>query len=116
MENITFQDLITALVVIFAVFEAINLTGKTIETVKNFKKPQRERDRVQTDEITTINGRLSADKQRLDQLTAEIEVLKASDRVLMQGVKALLEHELHNGNGDEMKEASRAIDTYLLQK
>ena len=32
------------------------------------------------------------------------------------GVQALLEHELHNGNADEMQLASKEINTWLRER
>lgn len=63
-----------------------------------------------------MESQLSAGKRRLDAHDEEIEALKDGQRVLLKGVQALLEHELHNGNTGEMADASRDINTYLLNR
>lgn len=63
-----------------------------------------------------MEAQLSTGKRRLDAHDEEIEALKDGQRVLLKGVQALLEHELHNGNTGEMADASRDINTYLLNR
>lgn len=42
--------------------------------------------------------------------------LKEGQRVLCVAVMALLNHELHNGNSDEMSKASAGVNEYLINR
>ena len=59
---------------------------------------------------------LDADKDRLNAQEKRINMLEEGQRVLCTGMVALLEHELHNGNANQMQEASRDITRYLINK
>ena len=70
-----------------------------------------------------IDRKLANDKARIDEHTRAIgslsnrtDGLESGQRVLCRGVLALLNHELHNGNNDEMEKAKNGIDNYLIEK
>lgn len=70
-----------------------------------------------------IDRKLANDKALIDSHTREISVLMSIAEKLQQGDKAqclgmlaLLNHALHNGNKDEIEEASKAFNTYLTEK
>ena len=60
--------------------------------------------------------KLATDKERLDHHEKSIKDLQDSQQVLCAGVLALLDHELHNGNGDEMQKARDDIMDYLQNR
>ena len=63
-----------------------------------------------------IDRKLANDKQRIDALSAQTRDNEEGQRVLCRGVLALLNHALHNGNGDEMEKAQQSINDYLIEK
>lgn len=70
-----------------------------------------------------IREMLANDKRRLDaHETAILEIrnkqssLEDGQRAICNGVMALLDHELHNGNSDQMQKASTRINDYLINK
>lgn len=105
MENITFDQLRDAVLVFLALCGAIAAVGKAIDVVKGWRRPQ-----------STLQAEVAAYKRRLDQHDQELEDLRDGQRVTCTALKALLGHELHNGNGDEMQAASRALDAWLISK
>ena len=109
MESITFDALRTAAVVILLIFGAIATIGKGVDVLRSLSKKNREK---QSD----TEKKLNADKTRLDAHDKSIADLKEGQRCLCEGVQALLEHELHNGNADEMKAASCGIKAWLVKR
>lgn len=73
--------------------------------------------------FSEIDRKLANDKARIDEhtrvlgaLSARTDGLEAGQKVLCRGVLALLNHELHNGNNDEMEKAQQGINNYLIEK
>lgn len=101
---------------VLAVCAIIATVGKAVDVVRGWVRPAR----AKSDDVQTC---LHADKKRLDAHDTRISDLETGlkdtqdgQRVTMQGVMALLEHELHNGNSEQMEQASREIRAYLLSK
>lgn len=109
MQNVTYDALITTIVVIMAVCGAINVIAATVKVFRDRQKPK---DDVQK----AINDKLATDKVRLDGHDKTIAGLKEGQKCLCEGVVALLNHELHNGNGDEMQEAKANITAWMIRK
>lgn len=102
MEIITPDQLSTAFTVLFAIFAAIVTVDKVIDIIRKWRFPS-----------TATAKKLANDKVRLDSHDDAIKALKDSNRVLCNGVMALLDHELHNGNADQMQRARDGILEHL---
>lgn len=102
MENLTAEQLIGAFGVLLVAFGAIVTIDKVIDIFKKWRKPGNDTER-----------KLAADKTRLDGHDRAIQSLTASNEVLCSGVLALLDHEIHNGNADQMQKARDDIMHYL---
>lgn len=101
---------------VLAVCAIIATVGKAVDVVRGWVRPAREK----SDDVQTC---LQNDKSRLDDHDGRISALEKGlqktqegQRVTMEGVMALLEHELHNGNSQQMEDASRKIQAHLLSK
>lgn len=105
MDGVTVQQLMTTGYVILAVFAAIITIDKVIDIFRKWKAPS-----------TDTAKKLANDKILLDEHSQSIEELKESTQVLCNGVLALLDHELHNGNADQMQNARDDILKYLQGK
>lgn len=116
MEAFDVTDIYNALLVFIAVCVAIAAIGKAYSTIKDFRKPQQQASDILNSTLTQYKEFFAADKRRLDKHEAELEDLREGQKVLCVGIKALLEHELHNGNSTEMQEASSSIDTWLINR
>lgn len=112
MQNITGTDLLITVAVLLAIGEGIVLLGKVIDTIKNWRKPAAARE----GRAETIEQHLDTDKRRLDRLDKEVADTRDAVRVLITGVNALLEHELHNGNAAQMQTASDGLKSYLINR
>jgi hypothetical protein len=112
VDKITLDALQTTVLVILAIAGGVVTIGKAIDTVKGWRKPRSD---FRT-ELDTHAKHLRADKTRLEAHEEELAVLRDGLRVTCGGVQVLIDHELHNGNSTEMVEASKAINTWLLNK
>lgn len=109
MQNFTGSDLLIAVAVLLAVGEIIVLLGKVVDTLRGWRKPGEQR-------ADDIGKKLDADKRRLDRLDDEMAETKGAIKVLVTGVNALLEHELHNGNAQQMQDASDGMRSWLIDR
>ena len=105
MEGVQPNDLWTALLVFLAICAAIVTVGKAVDTIKKWRTP-----------TTDTQTCLANDKRRLDQHEKELDDLHQGVQHLCNGVVALLNHELHNGNSDEMSSAARSINDWLIHR
>lgn len=138
IEGITPGMLWTALIVLVAGAGLYVLYGKVRDTYRKQQEYKRMRDdpgAKLANEISAkvmerleprfaeIDRKLANDKTRIDEhsraismLSTRTDGLETGNRVLCRGVLALLNHELHNGNSDEMEKAKQGIDDYLIEK
>ena len=66
--------------------------------------------------LNSIDEKLSSDKRRLETLERQQDDADEGFRVLCKATLALLNNVLHNGNGDEMEAAQKALQNYLIEK
>lgn len=128
IEGITPGMLWTALYVLVGVCALVILADKVRAVFAGMQERKRAKRPELADEISTkvlakleprfaeIDRKLATDKQRIDTLSAKTNNNEEGQRVLCRGVLALLNHELHNGNSDEMEKAQQGINDYLIEK
>ena len=109
MEALTENNLLVALIVAAAMMELINLIGKTIDTFREWRRPAEEND-------SDVRRRLNTCERKLEQDFEQLQDVRNGQRELCFGVQALLNHELHNGNADEMAHASENINKWLVDR
>ena len=102
MEGITPDQMMNTIVVILAVLSAITVVDKAADVIKKWRTPS-----------TDTARKLANDKMRLDDHEAAIKELKEGQQVICAGVMAQLDHELHNGNAEQMQKARDDIMQYL---
>ena len=110
--RITPDLILSAIGVLLAFAAAIVGIDKLVDVIKKWRKPREQTDQT----LTQCMIDLESQKARADAQAEEIKILGAGLIVTCKGVKALLEHELHNGNTSEMVSASKAIDDWLFSK
>lgn len=111
-KNITPELILLAFGVFLALAIAVVGIDKFFEVIKKWRKPREQTDQT----LVQCQIDLQAQKAIADAQAEEIRILGAGLIVTCKGVKALLEHELHNGNTGEMVSASKAIDDWLFSK
>ncbi len=109
MENLTPDQLSTTVYVLLALFATIITVDKVIDIIKKWRTPS-----------TDTAKKLAIDKERLDEhqkefvrQQKEIDLLKENGRVQSAALMALLDHELHNGNAEQMQSARDDLMHYL---
>lgn len=105
METLTIGQISTTFYVVMTLFGFAITIDKVIDIFKKWRAPS-----------TDTSRKLDNDKRRLDKHEEEITALKESNRIQLSALLALLDHELHNGNADQMKQASDDILKYLQSK
>lgn len=109
MESITASQLSTTIYVLLAIFAGMITVDKVIDIIKKWRVPS-------TDTVSKLANdkkRLDDHQKELDRQQQEIDTLKESARVQSTALMALLDHELHNGNADQMQRARDDIMRYL---
>lgn len=81
--------------------------GSVVRTFKELRKPV-------ADNREDINTMLRQDKERLDMHTDQIKSLRDANKIQFAALIALLDHELHNGNADQMQQARDDLKMYLI--
>lgn len=119
----SYDAIATAIVILLGFFGALITVDKVMDIVKKWKKPKKDEGRALAAQqakcakmFSADNERMGKMEERLEALQREMETRKEGERVLIAGVRELLEHELHNGNGKAMKDASDDLFNYLNRK
>lgn len=103
-------------VAVLALFGAYNTI---VTAIKNAREERRVRDsptRELREEVSEINEKLANDNRRLNAHERRQDDFQHGLMALCSGVQALLDHELHDGNSNEMEEASKNIDKWLRER
>lgn len=90
----------------------LNIIDKMSTINARAKEPEKEQnDRLKAleDEVKEIKDKLNNDNER-------IQAHEKSEKVMMQALKALLSHSIDGNNVDEMKDAAKGLDAYLINK
>lgn len=118
MNNIpvTADNIMIALGVVLGVCALIVAVGAAADRIKKWRHPEKDRMAALEQRMAKLEGFLANDKVRLDKHEEQIEILKQGQRLNLQGMQAMLEHELHNGNSDQMQKAADDMNAWLLNK
>lgn len=135
IEGITPEMLWNFILVLLGIFAVIVLVYKVVEIArKEHERKMRNQTLVGkdlTDEIADkvlakleprfaeIDKKLSQDKDRLDNHEASLKEMRNANVIIRDGLRvscealtAVLDHELHNGNSDQMQKARDDLQTY----
>ena len=113
---VTNDQLTAFVIVVLALLNLYNVFANARRNAREEKKLQKEPTTTLEGKVTDINKKLDVDKRRLDDHEEKLGDLRNGLMATCAGVQALLEHELHNGNADEMQSASRDIDKWLRER
>lgn len=135
IEGITPGALWTTLYVLLALCLIVITVYKVVEIIRKERERKQARRPELADEISgkvlekleprlaEIDRKLANDKALIDNHTRQIAAVEArqdamerGQKAQCRGVLALLNHELHNGNSDEMERAQAGMNDYLIDK
>lgn len=110
------QGLLTAALVLLALAWAWNLIYTAITNARKEQERSREPIKELTGKLTALSFRVTDLERGHAAHADELRDLHAGQTELCRGVQALLEHELHNGNNEEMQAASTSLGKWLRNR
>lgn len=120
MDNVqtltTEGNLATFLLVLVALAGLFILFANVIEAGRKLRRPHKQREVSLTEQQEACQKKFEADYLRFQALEKRMATQEEGSRVQCAALHALLEHELHNGNTDEMKGASDALFAHLNRR
>lgn len=105
LQMLTSSNLMTTGEVLLAFAALVIVLDKVVDIIKKWRTP-----------ATSTDQKLANDKVRLDNHEAEIRELKEGGRLQGEALIALLDHELHNGNSQQMEAARDNLLGYYMKK
>ena len=122
-EELTPSSIWTAVGVFVGLLLLFAIIVNAVEKWRALRQPKRDADTAMDDRLTAIENKLKNDKARLDGIDRRLSLMDRDTDDIYKGfgamcnaLRALLEHELHNGNADQMQEASSALNNYLTSR
>lgn len=115
MEQITFDWIKIALLVLLSIAGAIATIGKAADTIKGWRKPKVD---AEADTRTTLADhakKLDTDKRRIDCHDEQIGDIRDMSRAMCWALKAILSHEINGNSTDKLKSANDKLDAYLIE-
>lgn len=116
MQDITFEKLVGAVAVLLILVGAY-------KTIMDAIRIHREEKRIRNSPIASLKERvdrhdtlLAKDKDRLDQLDAQMKDMRTESTIILRGVRALLSHEINGNSNDKLKSSMSEIDEYLISR
>lgn len=116
LQNLTWDAIIMALLVICLLCTAYTKIGGAVEMTRRFKRPREEREEGLAERQKSCEQKFRADQAALAEHGKRIDKLEEGQKVICGALHELLEHELHNGNAAAMKAASDNLFAYLNDK
>lgn len=113
VEVLTGANLTTALMVLVALAGLYILACNVVESTRKLRGSKATQAETLADHQAECSRRFERDFSRLGALETRMAQQEETSKVLCAGLRALLEHELHNGNADEMRAASDNLFRHL---
>lgn len=122
-EELTPSAIWTAIGVFVGLLLLFAIVVTAVEKWRVLRKPRQDAANEMDDRLTAIEDKLKNDKARLDGIDRRLSLIDRDTEDIYKGfgavckaLSALLEHELHNGNADQMQAASYALNDYLTSR
>jgi hypothetical protein len=92
------------------------LVCKVIGAVRELRRPKETQQDAQEQKRRECDRKFENDNRMLMRHDREIETLRTGMQVLCEGQLAIVEHALHNGNADQLREACTNLNKYLASQ
>lgn len=113
IDALSHQNVLVALLVVLVVIWVVKQIMDFIITLRTVRKPQQKADHDLSVRQAACDRKFASDMGRLDNLETRMDSVEEGQRVLCKGVYEILGHMLHNGNKDDMEQASKALFDFL---
>lgn len=127
IEGFTPDMLWTFVIVLIGLGSLAVLVDKVMEIFRKAKERREKKDQKPVSEMETrmdkvelqledVQDKLARDKIRIDELEKRQDDAGDGFSALGKAVLAILNHQIHNGNGEEMLQAQADLNSYLLKR
>ena len=99
---------------ILAAASAIVLLSNAVEKIVKAVKVAKAPENAQNQKISDLEDRLRKVEDKLENDKKQIAVIREGNHVLTKGMFALLEHGINGNNIEQMKDAKRDVEEYLI--
>ena len=99
---------------ILALSGAVSTVGGAIEKIVKAVRAAKAPEKAQNAEIDGLKARIDKLERDLTKDEKQIKDAKECNHVLTKGMLALLEHGINGNNIDQMKDAKKDVNTYLI--
>lgn len=100
--------------IILAAASAIVLLSNAAEKIVKAYKAAKAPETAQNQKILDLEERVKKVETKLETDKKQIEVIQEGNHVLTKGMFALLEHGINGNNIDQMREAKKDVEAYLI--
>ena len=105
---------------IITISAAIAVVIKAIDRAKEPNKKQDDRLTALEEQVKAINDRLQLGNKRFESDAGRVDSIesnmKASNKVIIESLQALTSHAIDGNNIQELKDAKKGLDEYLINK
>lgn len=116
MEHLTAANILAGVAVLWVVVQIYNAVMQAVKNHREFKRAENKPVDDLNEGRESCMRKFAADQQQLKRHSEDISDLQGGQQALLIGTRALLNHAIHNGNKDEMIEANRTIDKWLVER
>ena len=105
------MDMATFVVILIAILSVIVLINNAVKALREMTKPVTDLRK----EIDKINDRLDRVDEKLEDDYQSMRREKERGKMLLKGVKQLVDHAIDGDNIDEMTKVKKEIEDYLVE-
>lgn len=116
MGDFSADSVYNALLVLLAICGAITTIGKALEVVNSWRKPGKAAKEATEETLQAFEKRFEKGERRMGRIEADLDDFHDGQFHMCMCIKALIGHELHNGNTQEMLDASSNMDKWLAKR
>lgn len=116
MESVTYDKLLTAVVVVLLLITAYNTIYTAIKNHRDEKKYQSSPVTKLSERVDKHDTLLDNDKKAIDEMRDDISSTKAALTVLLKSNRALLSHGINGNSVDRLRASADEIDEYLISR
>lgn len=117
MNNLTpFEICVVAVGALLAVASAVNTLGAAVEKIAKAVKAAKAPEGIQNDRLHALEDDMKQVKQYLTNDYARLNGLENTTRITMRAQLALLAHGIDGNNVEQMEDAKKEIETYLINR
>lgn len=116
MDTLTYDKLLSAVIVIVLLLGAYNTIMTSIKNHREEKKLRNSPIANLESQIKKHDELLKNDKERLDDFDKQVTNLDTKTTIMLKGVRSLLSHEVNGNSIDKLNASLGEIDEYLITR